>query len=61
MIALIAHRLFFASSAGAFQLRDARLDILDLDGLGPVRQHQLGGPELRGGRRVRVQHGFQHG
>src|ERR1022692_4238450 len=46
---------------GAFQFRHARLDVLDLDGLGPVRQHQIGGPKLRGRLGGLVHHDFEHG
>jgi hypothetical protein len=45
----------------ALQLRDARLNVFNLDGLGAVRQHQFGRPEFRGRRRVLVQHDLQHG
>src|ERR1017187_8122852 len=32
---------------GAFQFRHAGLDVLNLDSLGPMRQDQVGGPQLR--------------
>src|ERR1017187_1345434 len=46
---------------GALQLRHASFNVFDLDGLGAVRQHQFGGPELGGSRRVLVHHDLQHG
>src|ERR1017187_7834187 len=46
---------------GAFQFRHAGLDVLNLDSLGPMRQDQVGGPQLRGRRCVLVQHDLQDG
>jgi dihydrofolate reductase len=46
---------------GALQFSQARFDFLDLDGLRPVCQHQVGRPESRRGRRLLIHHDPQYG
>ena len=43
----------------SFQLRNARFNIFNLDGLGRVRHHAIGGSHSGGRRRVRVNHDLQ--
>jgi hypothetical protein len=43
----------------ALQVRHARLDILDLDGLGSVVEDSLGRPHSDGRWRARIDHRFQ--